>query len=255
MVRWLLTGLCGFWLVIGQVQAQGFSATVARVKPSIVGIATVDKLRRPPINVRGTGFIVADGNHVLTNYHVLPESMDANHREFLAVLVGTGSRPDVRQARVIAEDQDHDIALLAFGGKAEPTMALGDSEHVREGEEYLFTGFPIGSVLGLYPVTHHAFLSSITPVVTPAHSSGQLDAKQIKRLRQPFFVFQLDATAYPGNSGSPLYDPETRRVVGILNKVFVQDSKENVLERPSGISYAIPIRYAKELLRRQGLAE
>ena len=55
-------------------------------------------------------------------------------------------------------------------------------------------------------------------------------------------VFQLDATAYPGNSGSLLYDPETGEVVGIINKLFVKESKEVVLEKPSGITYAIPVR-------------
>ena len=66
-------------------------------------------------------------------------------------------------------------------------------------------------------------------------------------------MFQLDATAYPGNSGSPLYNPDTGAVIGIVNKVFVQESKENVLQKPSGISYAIPIRYARALLAKAGL--
>jgi S1-C subfamily serine protease len=65
-------------------------------------------------------------------------------------------------------------------------------------------------------------------------------------------VFQLDATAFPGNSGSPLYDPDTGAVVGIINKVFVQETKENLLAKPSGISYAIPIRYALPLLKKAG---
>ena len=77
----------------------------------------------------------------------------------------------------------------------------------------------------------------------------------IKRLRDPYDVFQLDATAYPGNSGSPLYIPETGEVVGVINKVFVKESKEAVLEKPSGITYAIPVRYVKELLRDAGIAQ
>jgi S1-C subfamily serine protease len=56
----------------------------------------------------------------------------------------------------------------------------------------------------------------------------------------------LDATAYPGNSGSPLYIPETGEVVGVINKVFVKESREAVLEKPSGITYAIPVRYVKQ---------
>ena len=62
-----------------------------------------------------------------------------------------------------------------------------------------------------------------------------------------------DATAYPGNSGSPLYDPTTGAVVGIINKVFIQESKESILQKPSGISYAIPINYLKELMKKAGV--
>ena len=71
----------------------------------------------------------------------------------------------------------------------------------------------------------------------------------IRRLRDPYEVFQLDATAYPGNSGSPLYDMATGGVVGVLNKVFVQTTKERVLQDPSGISYAIPARHGRARLR------
>lgn len=42
-------------------------------------------------------------------------------------------------------------------------------------------------------------------------------------------------------------------VAGIINKVFVKVSKENLLSKPSGISYAIPIDYARRLLLRSGL--
>ncbi|MCW8949129.1 MAG: S1C family serine protease, partial [Sedimenticola sp.] len=61
--------------------------------------------------------------------------------------------------------------------------------------------------------------------------------------------YQLDGTAYPGNSGSPVYDSQSGRVVGVLNSVFVKESKETLLERPSGISYAIPVRYVHALLK------
>jgi serine protease Do len=67
-----------------------------------------------------------------------------------------------------------------------------------------------------------------------------LTPKLIKRADDPFTIFQLDATAYPGNSGSPLYDGETGEVIGVINSVFVKGAKENALRDPSGITYAIP---------------
>jgi S1-C subfamily serine protease len=105
-------------------------------------------------------------------------------------------------------------------------------------------------VLGFYPVTHRGMVSAITPVVLPALNSAKLDVKMITQLhKSAFSVFQLDGTAYPGSSGSPLYDPETGVVYGILNMVFVKGLKENALSQPSGISYAIPGNFIRDMLR------
>ncbi|HYE35631.1 serine protease [Methylocaldum sp.] len=202
---------------------------------------------------RGTGFAIADGLHVLTNAHVLPEAVDKIKFETLAVFTRDGEKQSVRQAVEIATDESHDIALLRIGGSPLPSMRLGSSGKVREGEQYAFTGFPIGMVLGLNPVTHRGIVSAISPIAIPAHTSQRLNSKIIRRLAEAYDVFQLDATAYPGNSGSPLYDVKSGDVVGIINKVFVQETKENLLERPSGISYAIPIRHAVNLLKESGI--
>jgi S1-C subfamily serine protease len=65
-----------------------------------------------------------------------------------------------------------------------------------------------------------------------------------------FPVLQLDATAYPGNSGSPIYDPATGDVLGIVNMVFVKGTKEAALSQPSGITYAVPVQHLQALLRK-----
>ena len=145
-------------------------------------------------------------------------------------------------------DEKHDLALLEIQGSPLPVLTLGDSASVREGQEVAFTGFPIGAVLGLYPVTHRGMVSVITPMARPADTSKTLTAIQLQHMRNPFNAFQLDATAYPGNSGSPVYEPGTGRVIGVLNSVFVKESRESVLERPSGISYAIPVIHVHKLL-------
>ena len=250
----LLFGI-GVWVLLlpGSAGADVLANTIARIKPSIVGVGTVERTRRPPIVLRGTGFAVADGRHVLTNAHVVSVNLDGKDREFLAVFSGEGPQAQVRQARVVARDKVHDVALLKISGAPLPSMKIGDAGRVREGDRYAFTGFPIGMVLGLYPVTHRGIVSSITPVAVPANTTRSLDSLVIKRLKHPYKVFQLDATAYPGNSGSPLYEVGTGRVVGIVNKVFVKGSKENALSKPSGISYAIPVTYAKALLDKAGV--
>ena len=224
--------------------------TLARIKPGIVAVGTMQTTRAPPAIMLGTGFVVTDGRHVITNAHVLPASLDAERQEFLAVLTGSGQQGEVRRATRLLVDEAHDLALLRISGEPLPALRLAQDDAVREGQEIAFTGFPIGMVLGLHPATHRGIVSAISPVVLPAHHSTQLDAAQIRRLRTSFDVYQLDATAYPGNSGSPLFDPRSGEVLGIVNLVFVKGSKENLLKDPSGIAYAIPVRHARELLRK-----
>ena len=108
-------------------------------------------------------------------------------------------------------------------------------------------------ILGLHPATHRAMIAAITPIAIPQLLAQQIDKKVLARLVSPYNIFQLDGTAYPGNSGSPLYDTQSGQVIGIVNKIFVQSSKESAIEKPSGISYAIPINYLKELMKKAGV--
>ncbi len=229
------------------------SHTIESIKPSIVGIATFQKTRSPPLNFMGTGFVVGDGSLVVTNAHVAPEALGSNTMESLVVIVArSGKEPGLRSTVRVAFDKEHDLVLLRISGEPLPAMQLGDSETAREGQIFAFTGFPIGMILGFYPVTHRGMLSSITPVVLPALNTKHLEAKNIAQLQKSAYsVFQLDGTAYPGNSGSPLYDPDSGTVYGIINMVFIKGLKETALTQPSGISYAIPSNYLRDLLRQK----
>ena len=224
-----------------------------RVKPGIVAIGTYMPSRNPRGVLLGTGFAVADGKKVITNAHVTAKKLDAGHLERFAVFYREEQKEQMQIADLRATDEDHDLALLTVEGRALPALEIGDSQRVREGEQYAFTGYPIGMVLGLYPVTHRSIIAAISPNAIPAVASNQLNVNMLKRLQTPFDIFQLDATAYPGNSGSPLYDLKSGKVIGIINKVFVQGSKENAISNPSGITYAIPSEHIKTLLD-QGVA-
>jgi serine protease Do len=227
--------------------------TIEKIRPSVVGVGTYQRARSPAISVLGTGFAVGDGQYVITNAHVTPPFLDTENKETLIVLTGRGKEVQPREAVEIAQDADHDIALLKIKGAPLPPMVLATAADVREGQRYAFTGFPIGAVLGLFHVTHSAIISSLTPIVIPGRTSRDLNQQSVNRLRKTFNVFQLDATAYPGNSGSPLYHPDSGEVIGVLNMVFVKQTKENVLSDPSGIAYAIPISYVNDLLKRAGI--
>lgn len=225
--------------------------TVARVKRSVVGVGTYLQTRSPAITFAGTGFVVGDGLSVITNAHVVPEMLDGARKETLGVVVGDGAAVAFRAATLVGLDREHDLAHLRLQGAPLPALNLAERDEAREGQALAFTGFPLGMVLGLYPATHRALLAAITPVVRPSLSARGLDARAIAQLqRAPFTVYQLDGTAYPGNSGSPIYDPDTGTVLAVVNMVFVKGLKETAITNPSGITYAVPVSHVRALLQR-----
>ncbi|MGV2873741.1 S1 family peptidase [Colwellia sp. E150_009] len=226
-----------------------FVDLVAKIKPSVVGIGIHTPTSRPQNILRGTGFVIGDGHYVVTNAHVLPTELDENLLQKMAVFIGSGKEAIVRQAKIVATSSEYDLAILKLSGAALPAMTLANEKFRGDGTYIAFTGFPIGAVLGLYPVTHRGIISSTTPTVVPAQTAGQISLKMLKRMRNPYMAYQLDATAYPGNSGSAMYDMKTGEVLGIINKVFVQTTKEDVISNPSGITYAIPVKYLHQILR------
>ena len=239
-------------LILGPALAHGaeLAETIEQVKPSVVAIGTFLKVRSPNYQMRATGFVVADGRHVVTNAHAVANPLDEANKETRIVLIAKEGQPVPREAELLAVDTDHDLAVLRITGDRLPALRIGDSNSVREGQPVAFTGFPIAPVLGFHPATHRGMVSAITPVALPGITSKQLTARAISRIRDSVYrVFQLDATAYPGNSGSPLYDPADGTVYGIINAVFVQGTREAAISRPSGITYAIPAQYIRELLR------
>ncbi len=221
---------------------------IQKTKPSIVVVGTFNKLRAPAFAMRGTGFAVGSGNLVATNAHVIPERLEEN--EVLLVLVRSqGNELQQRTAKLIRSDSDHDLALLRVEGPPLPALPLHNGM-ASEGQSVIFIGFPIGGALGFSPVTHHCIISAVTPIVLPTPSARQLNEKVIRRVKSgPFDIYQIDGTAYPGNSGGPLLNSETGEVLGIINGTFIKSTKEAVLSNPSGISFAIPVTYLRELLQ------
>ena len=242
-------------LPVAQTGGAGLPDTIQRIKPAIVAVGTFMPLRQGQQDLRGTGFVLG-GNHAITNNHVIPDKLDAGRREVVAVFVpAADNRAEVRPAKVVARDAEHDLCLLRFEGPALPGLRLGKDAEVREGQAIAFTGFPILAALGLHPATHSGIVAAITPVVIPVGSGGQLTPDVVTRLDRPFNVFQLDAVAYPGNSGSPVYDPDTGRVLAVVNSTFVKATKETAITAPSGISYAIPVSHVRALLAGAGVKE
>lgn len=245
--RWLLASLL---LGCSAPVWAGLPEIVAASKPSVLAVGQWNLTSSPRFTFRGTGFVVGDGNQVITNAHVLPASADVTFGNELRVRIITG--PDAGTERVVTVvnvDRARDLAHLRMAGPPLPALTLAGPEWMPEGSSVAFIGFPIGGLLGMAHVTHRGTISSVTSIVLPPPTASSLTPRAVAQLRDgSFTIYQLDGTAYPGNSGGPVLDADSGRVVGVINMVLIKGTRESSLSTPSGISYAIPVRFVRELL-------
>lgn len=230
------------------VHAQALPQIVSRARASIVAIGSFERLRNPQFAFHGTGFIVGNGNLVATCAHVVPELNAAGSAQIAMAMPASGG------ARVLplapfASNEDADLALLRFQGPALPGLALAAPDAASEGMDVAMIGYPLGAALGLHPATHRGVIAAIAPMVIPRRRAAGLDPKAVQRLRaDPIEVLQLDVTAYPGNSGSPLLDASSGQVLGVVSMAAVKGSRESAISAPTGISYAVPVQQLLALL-------
>ncbi|MBE1562261.1 S1C family serine protease [Nonomuraea africana] len=185
----------------GQGQGQGLSATAAQVLPSVVSVETG--------RGGGSGFVVDDRGHVLTNAHVIGAATRAT------VVLNDGRRLG---ARIVGADADEDLAVLAVDDATGLTPArLGRSSRLAVGEQVL----AIGSPLGLSGTVTAGIVSALDREVGLGGSRRT--------------AVQTDASINPGNSGGPLVNARGE-VVGVNTAIATSRGGGNI-----GIGFAIPI--------------
>lgn len=247
------TGLMAFAFTSHAHDLNHLPNLAATAKQSVVGVGVYNPLSAPRYQLLGTGFVVRSrgGRTIIaTNHHVVNgKAFDADKAQ-ISVHVGEGKDVQFYKARLLAEDKRADVALIEINAKL-PMLPLAKKSHqAPAATQVMISGLPIGSVLGLYTATHIGYVSAYVPQAIPQSNASQLSIEMIKRLRDPLFVYQLDVTAYPGNSGSPVIDVQTGEVIAIINSVLVKSTREQVLSDPSGISYAIPVAEIHKLMKK-----
>jgi serine protease Do len=163
---------------------------------------------------QGSGFIVSEDGHVLTNSHVV------NEADRLTVKLSDGRS---FQAETIGVDQRTDLAVIRIEGEKLPTLPLGDSSNLEVGEWVLAIGNPFG------------LQSTVTAGIVSA--VGRSD---VGIVAYEDFI-QTDCAINPGNSGGPLLNLDGR-VVGI-NTAILSRTGGNM-----GIGFAIPVNMAKRIM-------
>jgi S1-C subfamily serine protease len=172
-----------------------------------------------PQEGQGSGFIIDKDGHVLTNYHVIAESVSSRGQ----VEVTLHNRKKYR-ASVVGMDRSHDLAIVQIKAPDLTPMVLGDSKNLQVGQKV----YAIGNPFGLAGTLTSGIVSSIRSVQEP--NGINIDE-----------AIQTDAAINPGNSGGPLLNSHGE-VIGI-NTMIASSVGQN-----AGIGFAIPINTAKAVL-------
>jgi len=170
----------------------------------------------------GSGFIIHPDGYVVTNHHVVAGETELSVTRYVR---GGGELERVRhqKIRIVASDPRADLALLRIedpkGIDAFPTVPVGDSLGLEEGQGV----FAIGSPLGLDRTVSQGIVSSSKRLV-----DGQL-------------YIQTTTQINPGNSGGPLFNLRGE-VIGVNNMKAMAVGVE-------GLNFAIPAAVLKNFLR------
>jgi len=208
--------------MIAEIQ-EAYTKAVERAAESTVSVGTTAGPFGPhwgpfPRRGQGSGVVLDDNGHILTNHHVVAEA------ERVIVTLADGQ---VLAGAVVGGDEESDIALLRVEAKGLKPAAMGDSNKLKVGQPVLAIGNPLGLAGG--------------PTVTSGVISSLRRSVQLRR-ENGIRVIQTDAAVNPGNSGGPLVDLEGKVVA--INTVTIPYAE--------GIGFAIPINdavhVAKEIL-------
>jgi putative serine protease PepD len=176
----------------------------------------------------GSGFVLDDQGHVITNNHVVAQA-DADNGP-IEIIDQNGKHS---KATVVGRSTVYDIAVLQSEGVKDLTpAAIGSASQMRVGE----TVVAIGSPLGLSATVTSGIVSAVDRPVTTGE--GENDNSYINAV-------QTDAAINPGNSGGPLVNLQGE-VVGVnsaiasLGSQVASDQGGNI-----GVGFAIPIEQVR----------
>jgi S1-C subfamily serine protease len=201
-------------------------AVYKRALPSVVNITSsalvcCDFFLQPvPQQGQGSGFIVDNQGHILTNNHVIDNAQSvevtlSNKKRFKATVLGV--------------DRIHDLALLQIHNAQDLQPAtLSDSTNLVVGQRV----YAIGNPFGFSGTMTRGIISAIRSVELP--SGNRIED-----------AIQTDASVNPGNSGGPLLNSHGE-VIGITT--MIASNPNGGADQSAGIGFAIPMSTAKAVL-------
>ncbi len=169
-------------------------------------------LREVTSSGEGSGSVIDNHGHILTNFHVIDGA-----REVQVTLFNGKSYP----ASLVGMDPATDTAVLKVDAPSELLypVTFGDSSRLLVGQRV----FAIGNPFGLERTLTTGIISSLNRSLPARHSSRTIKS-----------IIQIDAAINPGNSGGPLLDARAR-MIG-MNTAIASKTGES-----AGVGFAIPV--------------
>ena len=174
---------------------------------------------RVPERGVGSGMILDAQGHILTNYHVVAEV------DKIKVKLADKRTFD---AKIVGSDAYTDVAVIAIEGRVPeglPTVQLGDSDALEEGNLVMAVGAPFG------------LTQTVTTGIVSAKGRSDVGIAAIEDF------IQTDAPINPGNSGGPLVNMRGE-VVGMTSAIATAGEAG----QSAGVGFAIPSNMIKSML-------
>ena len=170
----------------------------------------------------GSGVVVDQQGHVLTNFHVIDGAQESGHIE--VTLASNETYP----AKLVGGDKEFDIAILKIDAPAEELfpIALGSSDNLSVGQRV----FAVGNPFGWDGTMTTGIISSLN-----RNLPSRVEGRQMQAL------IQTDAAMNPGNSGGPLLNSNAE-MIGMCVAIATRTGQS------SGVGFAIPINRIRSTL-------
>ncbi|NOY08929.1 MAG: trypsin-like serine protease [Spirochaetes bacterium] len=171
-----------------------------------------------PKSGTGSGSIIDEDGHILTNYHVVKDA------DNLSITLADGSE---YKGSIVGVDPENDLAVIKFNpkGKLLTIMPFGSSKNLKVGQKVLAIGNP-------FALERTLTTGIVSGLGRPVRNQSGLIIQQ---------MIQTDASINPGNSGGPLLN-SSGEMIGINTMIF-SPSGGSV-----GIGFAVPIDTAKRVV-------
>lgn len=226
---------------------------IKKVRSSVIAIGFSPAPNQ--MTITGSGFCVSSDGKILTVAHIYNQTPP----QFQSKLMGMAmlkQEPNGLEyytwlpLNFVKKEDKNDVCLFQIEGYDKTLLKpleFGNSDKVEVGQEAYFIGFPYATQLindnfGITLVVNRTIVSNI--------KQDGIDSAH------PRNWFVIDAISNPGNSGCPLIDTETNKVIGVMSIAFRTKSQvpkysDLDIREPMHIAGAKPINLAGDLLLKQ----